>query len=64
MPSLCSIDTQRRSLRAAVGQDLGHQEQRNAARPLGRARRAGQHQVDDLVGQVMLAIGDEDLGAR
>ena len=31
--------------------------------PSGASGRAGEDQVDDLVGQVVLAIGDEDLGA-
>ena len=61
MPSLCSIETQRRSLRAAVGQDLGHQEQRDAARPRRRVGQAGEDEVDDIVGEVVLAEGDEDL---
>ncbi|MCY1512456.1 hypothetical protein D9M68_469170 [compost metagenome] len=46
-----------------VDQDLGHQEQRNA---LGTSRgvgQLGQHQVNDVLGQVVLAAGDEDLGA-
>ena len=62
MPSLCSIETQRRSLRAAVGQDLRHQEQRDApASPAARPGSPGEHEVDDIVGEVVLAVGDEDL---
>ncbi|MNZ87575.1 hypothetical protein D3C78_1064370 [compost metagenome] len=49
----------------AVGVDhhLGHQEQRDALRPGRGVRQLGQHQVDDVLGQVLLAAGDEDLGA-
>jgi hypothetical protein len=31
---------------------------------LGRARHARQHQVDDVLGHVVLAVGDEDLRAE
>ncbi len=50
---------------AAVGldQELGHQEQRDAARAGRRVGQARQHQVDDVGGEVLLAAGDEDLGA-
>ncbi|MNF82076.1 hypothetical protein D3C84_643740 [compost metagenome] len=49
----------------AVGldQELGHQEQRDAARAGRRVGQAGQHQVDDVGGEVLLAAGDEDLAA-
>ena len=40
---------------------LRHQEQRDAPRAGGRVGQAGQHQVDDVVGEIVLAIGDEDL---
>jgi len=40
---------------------FGDDEQRNAARAFGRSRGAGQHQVDDIVGQIMFAEGDVDL---
>ena len=46
-----------------VDQELRHQEQRDALHALGRVGQAGQHQVDDVLGQIMLAVGDEDLGA-
>ena len=48
---------------AAVGidQELGHDEQRNAFHPFGRIGRAREHQVDDVLGQVVLAVGDENL---
>ncbi len=50
-------------LTGGVGQELGHDEQRDtpgASRGVGQF---GQHQVDDILGHVMLAGGDEDLGA-
>ena len=46
-----------------VEQEFRHQEQRQ---PLGARRStgdAGEHEMDDVVGEVVLAIGDEDLGA-
>ncbi len=69
MPSLCSSDTQRRSLRSpsdpsAVDQVLGDDEGRDALGPGRGARHPGQHQVDDVLGQVVVAVGDEDLLAR
>ena len=63
MPSLCSIECARTSLRDAVRHELRDEEQRDA---LGAGRRIGQpgeHEVDDVVGEVVLAIGDEDLRA-
>ena len=44
-----------------VDQELGHQEQRDAARAFGRVRQTGQHEVDDVPGHVVVAPGDEDL---
>ena len=66
MPSLCSIRSGRRSLRSpgrpvGVDQELRHEEQRDAAAARRRVRGARQHQVDDVVGQVVVAVGDEDL---
>ena len=48
---------------AAIGvdQELGHQEQGDAAAALGRVRQLGQDQVDDIVGGVVIAPGDVDL---
>ncbi|MCY1356429.1 hypothetical protein D9M69_428820 [compost metagenome] len=46
-----------------VDQHLGHQEQRDALGAGRRVGQLGQHQVDDVLGQVVLAAGDEDLGA-
>ena len=43
-----------------IDQKFRHQEQRHAARSGRRVRQPRQHQVDDIVGQIMLAIGDED----
>ena len=50
---------------AAIGiyQELRHQEQRDALGPGRCVRQFGQHQVDDVFGEVVLATGDEDLGA-
>ena len=46
-----------------IDHDLGHQEQRDAFRAGRGVRQLGQHQVDDVLGQVVLAAGDKDLGA-
>jgi hypothetical protein len=54
-------------LPVGVDQLLGHDEQRNAARARHqlavRARDLGQHQVDDVLGQLVLAGGDPHLVA-
>ena len=47
-----------------VGQELGHDEQRDARGAGGRAVEPGQHEMDDVLGQIVLAVGDEDLGAE
>ncbi|MGY4423239.1 hypothetical protein ACVWY2_005688 [Bradyrhizobium sp. JR6.1] len=47
-----------------IDQHLGNDEQRDALDAGRRAFDARQHQVDDVLGEVMLAGGDEDLGAR
>jgi hypothetical protein len=44
-----------------VHQHLRHQEERDALHALGRAFHAGEHHVHDVVGEVVLAVGDEDL---
>ena len=44
-------------------QELGHDEQRDALHIVGRAGDLGEDEVDDVVGQVVLARRDEDLGA-
>ena len=46
-----------------VGVELGHQKQRQAFGPRWRIGQAGQHQVHDVVGQVVFAARDENLGA-
>ena len=50
----------------AVGihQELGHQEHRDALDPGWRIRQAGEHEVDDVVRHVVVAVGDEDLLAE
>ena len=48
----------------AVLQDLGADEQRNALHAFRRTCHPGQHQVDDVVRHVVLAVGDVDLGAK
>ena len=67
MPSLCSMEAQTRSLRdaeAAVGidQELRRHEQRNPARPRRRVRQSRKHEMDDVLGDIVFAPGDEDLG--
>ena len=66
MPILCSIEPQETALRAperavVVHQNLGHDEQRDALGAGRRAFDAGQHQMDDVFRQVVLAGRDEDL---
>ena len=50
----------------AVGihQELGHQEQRNALHPGRRIGQAGEHEMDDVVRHVVVAVGDENLLAE
>ena len=69
MPSLCSSPgaghVVARAQRAVlVDEELGHQEQRDAARAGRRIGQAGQHEMDDVVGHLVVAVGDEDLGAE
>ncbi|MCY1229122.1 hypothetical protein D9M72_414780 [compost metagenome] len=47
-----------------IGDELGHHEQRDALGAARRVRQACQHQVDDVLGHVVLAGRNEDLGAR
>ena len=42
---------------------FGYQKQRNALRPCGAIGRAGQHQMDDVFGHVMVAEADINLRA-
>ena len=44
-----------------VDQELGHNEKRDALHTLRRGRRARQHEMDDVIGVVVLTVGDEDL---
>ena len=44
-----------------IDQELRRHEQRNATRARRRIRQACQHEVDDVLGDVVLAPGDEDL---
>ncbi len=46
-----------------VDQELGHDEQRDALDVVRRAGPLGQHQMDDVLGKVVLAGRDEDLGS-
>ena len=57
-----AIDVVRLAERAVlVDPDLGHDEQRQAPGADRRVGRAGEHEVDDVVGQVLVTGGDEDL---
>lgn len=49
-----------RGLAARIEAIFGDEEERDSARPLGRAGGAREDEVDDIVGEVMLAEGDED----
>ena len=44
----------------AVGKELRHEEERDAARAGGRIGQARQHEMHDVVGEIVLAVGDED----
>ena len=52
--------------RRAVGlhHELGHHKQTDAFHAFGRAGDPGQHQVHDVLGHVVLTVGDVDLGAE
>ncbi|MCY1180079.1 hypothetical protein D9M73_205070 [compost metagenome] len=45
-----------------IDQEFRHQEQRNTFRPRRCIRQLGQHQMDDVLGQVVFATRDENLG--
>ncbi len=47
-----------------VDHELGHDEQRDPLHARRRVRRARQHQVHDVLGHVVIAIRDVDLGAE
>ncbi len=68
MPILCSMAGADHAIARAgaalvVGQEFRHQEQADALHAGRRVRQAGEHQVDDVLRQVVLARGDEDLAA-
>ncbi len=44
-----------------IDQELGHEEERDAARARRCVGQAGQNEMDDVLGHVVLAIGDEYL---
>ena len=51
-------------LPSALTFELGHDEQRMPFTPSGASVSAREHQMDDVLGHVVLAVGDEDLGAE
>ena len=54
-----------RAERAVLADEaLRHQEQRDAARAGRRIGQARQHEMHDVVGHLVVAVGDEDLGAE
>ena len=66
MPSLCSMLAALQRVGGAqravvVHQSLGRQEQRQPARAGRRIGQPGEHEVDDVLRQVVVAPGDEDL---
>ena len=66
MPSLCSIECARTSLRApgepsALSRNFGTRNSEMPFVPERRIRQPRQHEMDDVVGEVVLAVGDEDL---
>jgi hypothetical protein len=66
MPIFSSILPQETPLRAprlpsSFDEELRHDEERDALDALGPAGDLGQHEVDDVLGHVVVAGGDEDL---
>jgi hypothetical protein len=56
------MDIVARAQRAVrVDQELGYDEQRDALDAFRRVRGAGQHQMDGVLGHVVITPGDEDL---
>ena len=47
-----------------IDEKLWHDEQRDAFHPGWRVGQTGQHEVDDVLGHVVLAVGDKDLLAE
>ncbi|MNQ86973.1 hypothetical protein D3C85_1021800 [compost metagenome] len=46
-----------------IGDELGHQEQADPLDPGRGLRQPRQHQVNDVLGEILLAAADEDLAA-
>ncbi len=46
-----------------IDEEFRNQEQRNAFGARGRIRQSRQHEMHDVIGHVVIAVGDEDLGA-
>ena len=44
-----------------IHEELRHEEQGHAFHALGGSGGPGEHHVNDVLGQIVLAIGDEDL---
>ena len=68
MPIFCSIEPQETALRApsepsALSRNFGTTNSEMPLVPVGRAVDAREHEMDDVLGEVVLAGGDEDLGA-
>ena len=58
------VDVVARAERAVgIDQEFRNQEQRNALGAGGRIGQPREHEMHDVVGHVVVAIGDEDLGA-
>ncbi len=47
-----------------IGEEFGYQEERNALHAVGRVGRARQHEMDDVLRHVVLAVRDENLRAE
>ena len=65
MPILCSIEPQTTPLRSPTRRrrpaEIRHEEKRDALRARRRALDAREHEMNDVVGQIVLAGGDENL---
>ena len=55
----CTVALTQRAI--FIDQELGHQEQGDAAHPGWRVRQTGQYQMDDVLGHFVIAPGDENL---
>ena len=47
-----------------VDEEFRREEQRKATRPCRRAGQPAENKMDDILGHIVLAIGDEDLLAE